>query len=201
MKRRNFFKQGAREVVKTAAQVTGARPRTVITSIRPPFAVSEDIFSTACTGCGDCIAACPFEVLFKLPEDGAPAMDLLKRGCHLCSEWPCVNACETGALEFREQHTPHPRLSKVWINTDTCLPYSGPECGACRDVCPIEGALIWSDGIRPVVEHQRCSGCALCREACIVEPKAVELAAITMTLSLAATLGEAPGKKTQTQSP
>ncbi|MDP6774258.1 MAG: hypothetical protein QGI63_08315, partial [Rhodospirillales bacterium] len=69
------------------------------------------------------------------------------------------------------------RLARVWIDTTTCLPYSGPECGACADSCPVEGALEWEGGVRPVVNDERCTGCALCREACIVDPKAIGVAA------------------------
>ncbi|MCK4710349.1 MAG: hypothetical protein KAU21_17165, partial [Gammaproteobacteria bacterium] len=58
-----------------------------------------------------------------------------------------------------------------FINKETCLPYSGPECGACK-VCPVEGALVWSME-KPEIDQALCTGCALCREACIVDPKAV----------------------------
>lgn len=64
-----------------------------------------------------------------------------------------------------------PKIAKVFINTGTCLPYSGPECGACR-VCPVEGAMVW-DMEKPAINEELCTGCALCREACIVEPKAI----------------------------
>ena len=51
----------------------------------------------------------------------------------------------------------------------------GPECGACTDACPVEDALEWEDGIKPVVNGERCTGCALCREACILDPKAIKV--------------------------
>ena len=55
---------------------------------------------------GACIKACPHEIVFPLsPNNGAevmntPALDLLNKGCHLCEDWPCVNACETNALKI-----------------------------------------------------------------------------------------------------
>jgi ferredoxin-type protein NapG len=66
----------------------------------------------------------------------------------------------------------------VRIDPETCLPYSGPECGACAHSCPVPGALEWEGGLRPVVNDDRCTGCALCREACIMEPKAVEVSVL-----------------------
>jgi len=62
------------------------------------------------------------------------------------------------------------------IDERSCLPYLGPECGACADSCPVAGALQWPDGRKPVIDQDLCAGCALCREACIVDPKAVGIA-------------------------
>jgi ferredoxin len=65
----------------------------------------------------------------------------------------------------------------VRIDTETCLPYLGPECGACADSCPVPGALRWEGGLRPVIDDEICTGCALCRQACILDPKAIGIAA------------------------
>jgi ferredoxin-type protein NapG len=149
--------------------------------------VEELDFLLACSRCDKCIEACPHGVLFELPAHtgiqaaGTPAMDLLNRGCHLCLDWPCVSACEPGALRRPEQEEGRPapvKLARVRIDPETCLPYSGPECGACAHSCPVPGALEWEGGLRPVVNDDRCTGCALCREACIMEPKAVEVSVL-----------------------
>ncbi len=109
-------------------------------------------------------------------------MDLAVRGCHLCTDWPCVAACEPGALhrpEPTEVNTPAlPKLAHLSINQATCLPYNGPECGACAHVCPVPGALSWEGGLRPVIDQSICTGCALCREACITNPKSVDIRAL-----------------------
>ncbi len=93
-----------------------------------------------------------------------------------------MSACEPDALKLpdRAEGAPlaPPKLAAVRIDPRACLPYSGPECGACAHACPVPGALEWADGIRPVINDERCTGCALCREACIVEPKAIEVAAL-----------------------
>ncbi len=71
---------------------------------------------------------------------------------------------------------PSPRLASARIDPESCLPYMGPECGACATVCPVEGALIWHGGTRPEIDPAVCAGCGLCREICVVSPKAVSIA-------------------------
>ena len=43
---------------------------------------------------------------------------------------------------------------------------------------PVPGAIEWEGGIRPVINQEVCTGCAMCRETCITEPKAVDIAAL-----------------------
>ena len=160
---------------------------------------------TRCNDCADaCPQNLIFPLSAKLGVKvfNTPAMDLINHGCHLCEGWPCVSACEKDALTISDlsdkgslekdlsikekegvdlQDSENnqlatrvlPIIATVTINTKTCLPYSGPECGACR-VCPVEGAMVW-DMEKPSINTFLCTGCALCREACIVEPKAINV--------------------------
>lgn len=185
MERRDFFKLGARKAAHVAYKAAGARAANRARNwLRPPFALDELDFLIACTRCDECIEACPHDVLFPLPVRlgvqvaGTPAMDLLAKGCHMCDGWPCVEICEPGALVPPEPEAPLPKLASARIVTENCLPYSGPECGACAHACPVPGALAWDGGGRPTVNQDLCTGCALCREACIVEPKAIAITAL-----------------------
>ncbi len=176
MDRRDFLNLGRRE---SAPEATGGE------WIRPPFAEAERDFLANCTRCDKCIVACEFDALFRLPDDpprpaaGTPAMDVRKRACHMCAGWPCVAACETGALSLPEGSDGEPPATRKFalaeIDTEHCLPYRGPECGACAGFCPLEGALQWRSRGRPVIDADVCTGCGLCREACIMEPKAVAM--------------------------
>ena len=188
MKRRDFFKFGVGKAVEAASHLAAEKIGWRAENwIRPPFARPETEFLLACTRCDKCIDACPHDVLFKLPDrlgvlvSGTPAMDLLNRGCLMCADWPCVGACGPDALALpvhdEEAPRPLPRLAAARINMDSCLPYLGPECGACADACPVPGALAWEDGVRPSINPQTCTGCALCREACIVDPEAIDISA------------------------
>ncbi len=130
-----------------------------------------------------------------------PALDLLNHGCHLCEDWPCVKVCEPAALKIPEPSTPSigqqdeseghvnedtgaadveqsdvrqwPKMAFASINTKSCLPYNGPECGACH-VCPVPGAMSWKHE-KPTINTELCTGCALCREACILETPAINI--------------------------
>ena len=182
MERREFFQQGARQAARAVVRMAGARAENRARNwLRPPHARPELEFLLACTRCGDCIAACPHDVIFSLPARygieaaGTPALDLANRGCRLCDGWPCVAACEPNALELTEAA---PNLATLTIDPNLCLPYAGPECGACKDSCPIPGALEWQGGIKPSINPDLCTGCAQCREACITDPKSITLAAL-----------------------
>lgn len=190
MDRRDFFRAGLKKVTKTVVSEIDARvEKKAKRYIRPPYALNEVEFLLACTRCDDCVKACPHDVVFKLSAKlgagviGTPALALLTRGCHLCSDWPCVTACTTGALSLpvveKEQQddpepVPLPRLAKVMLDEQTCLPFSGPECGACVPDCPVPGALILNQE-KPYIVPDLCVGCGLCRQACILEEKAIKI--------------------------
>ena len=187
MDRRNFFRKALHDSGKKVVEHIDAKASQRASHwIRPPFALDELEFLLACTRCGECETACPHNVIFSLSTRlgaqvaATPALDLLNKGCHLCDDWPCVAVCEPGALvlpnaveeEEEEQDAIPLKLAKVWIKESDCLPYSGPECGACAASCPVPGALLWNQ-TRPEINVELCSGCGLCREACIVDPKAI----------------------------
>jgi ferredoxin-type protein NapG len=202
MDRRSFFRsaidKSSKAVVKTVdASVNKQASRW----LRPPFAINELEFLLACTRCNDCIEACPHDVIFSLSSRvgvkaaGTPALDLLNKGCHLCEDWPCVSVCTANTLVFPESKIspelqaededtttennkkPQPKLARASIDTAACLPYSGPECGVCIDACPVDGALTL-DMVKPVIDETLCTGCALCREVCITDPKAINIASL-----------------------
>lgn len=197
MDRREFFTRGASKAAQVITKHATEKARENASHwIRPPFSIDELDFLLACSRCGDCIDACPHDIIFPLSSKlgvkvfSTPAMDLINQGCHLCEDWPCVRACEKDALKLPEisedkkdlkkndldnskTKKPLPKISTVSINESTCLPYNGPECGACR-VCPVEGAMIWNKE-KPSINMALCTGCALCREACILEPKAIRV--------------------------
>ncbi len=183
MDRRAFFRQTISKATETVVKEADDKVKAdAVRWIRPPYALEELEFLLTCTRCGECISACPHQVIFPLKARlgakvvNTPALDLLNKACHLCADWPCVKACEPKALLIddveEDDEITLPLLAKAMINTADCLPYSGPECGACYGSCPLPDTLIW-EMEKPRINQSTCVGCGLCREACIVEPKAV----------------------------
>lgn len=187
--RRAFFRRVAGKAAEKVVEHAQAKIEARATRwVRPPFALPELEFILACTRCGDCIEACPHNTLFPLPSHyGADvavtaALDVLNGGCHLCEDWPCVAACEPKALTFPQESDTapesvtrkFPKLAHAEIITTDCLPYQGPECGACEGSCLVPNALVWR-GTKPIIDMLYCTGCGLCREACIANPPAVLL--------------------------
>ncbi len=188
MDRRAFFTRGAGKVAHAVTKHAEEKARANSTRwIRPPFAIEELDFLLACTRCNKCIEACPHDVIFALSARlgvkvfNTPALDLRNKACHMCEDWPCVNACDDNALKMSpleddSEETAQqemPRIATAYIDEGTCLPYSGPECGACR-VCPVSGAMSWIME-KPQIVTEVCTGCGLCRQACIIEEKAIHL--------------------------
>lgn len=171
---RGLFRKTGEAALRGAEALAGdGAPRFA----RPPGALMEGVFLASCTRCGDCVGACPHGTVFLLGSHtgaaaGTPALDLSNGACHLCADWPCVAACEPGAL--RPVEVAEVRLARVRIDRATCLPFLGPECGVCVAVCPVPGALTLR-GTLPALDGDLCTGCALCREACVVQPPAVTL--------------------------
>lgn len=174
--RRDFFRGIFKKVGATAVREAENRAqKAALRFVRPPGNRTEIEFLTACTRCGDCVGACPHGTIFllgphTLAASGTPSLDLIHHACHLCEDFPCIAACEPGALTLVAVESL--RFASIRIDESTCLPYQGPECGVCVAVCPIPGALTL-DGTRPVIDTDRCNGCALCRESCIVTPSAI----------------------------
>jgi len=189
MDRRNFFRQVLSSTAEAVEEHVAERcNENARRWIRPPYAVNEVDFLLACTRCDACLEACPHEVVFKLPLScgvsvaNTPALDINHKACQLCSDWPCVTACQSAALIQPEPteadgSAPLPKLALASVDHGRCLPYQGPECGACRGSCPVPEALQW-DGPRPYINPDHCTGCGLCRQACFLEDKAIGIQSI-----------------------
>lgn len=176
--RREFLRGILNKAGTLAADEARRRlPRAAPPFIRPPGAIEENEFLALCTKCGDCVPACPHGTVFLLGEGRGeatqtPALDLLQQACHLCEDFPCIAACEPEALRPVEAEAL--RFAQIRIDRATCLPYLGPECGVCAAVCPVPGALILED-TRPVINRDVCTGCSVCRQACVVTPSAISV--------------------------
>lgn len=187
MDRRGFLRRSAQKTAKHAVESIEARVKQRARRwIRPPFAIEELDLILRCTRCGDCIDACPHKVIFPLKASlgadvaGTPALDLTNNACRLCEDWPCVTACEADVLVIEENEdgsVEPPKLALAVVDTENCLPYKGPECGACAGSCPVDGALDWN-GDKPVIHAGLCVGCGQCRQVCVLDPSAIRIESV-----------------------
>jgi ferredoxin-type protein NapG len=144
--------------------------------LRPPGALKPDEdFLAACTGCGDCLPVCPPSCIITVEhEDGRniPVIDPSAKPCYLCTELPCIAACEPGAL-IDPGGPERVRLGIAKIDPKRCVTFKGQSCRSCYTACPYPDRAIMMIGARPLIGSGACTGCGLCEHACPEHPKAV----------------------------
>ncbi len=130
-------------------------------AIRPPWAIDEARFTDACTGCGDCIRACPAHVL-TAAGGGLPAFDPTRGECNFCGD--CADACGESLFLPREQA---PWSLRALLG-DGCLAANGVVCFSCRDACGESAIRFAPSRAVPVPEvlADRCTGCGACVAGC-----------------------------------
>lgn len=144
--------------------------------LRPPGALPEVAFLTACTRCGECINACPPFALRKVSTSGGiaagtPQIDPELQACTACPDMPCVAACPTDALTLPPKGWEGYRLAALEFVPERCVTFAGTPCRACADACPIgERALAIDPDGHPVLKAEGCVGCGVCVRACITRP-------------------------------
>ncbi|MTH78039.1 ferredoxin-type protein NapF [Paracoccus aestuariivivens] len=124
---------------------------------RPPGVTLASVAS--CTGCGDCVTACPQQILQL--RDSKVALLPASGECTFCGE--CAAACpEPVFTEIRV-------MAHVATISDDCLAMAGITCMSCRDACP-EVAITMRPRVGgpflPVLDRSTCTGCGACIAPC-----------------------------------
>ncbi len=162
---------------KTAA-ATFQRYAKVIPIHRPPGAVAEAKFLADCTRCGDCRTACPHGAITLASERlraaaGTPVIDPTEAPCLVCTDTPCIAACEPDVLT-RITGSAFPVMATARIVTHDCLAHQGTACFTCSERCPVPGALNLVDR-KPVIDATLCVGCGVCANTCPAPRPAVAI--------------------------
>ncbi len=169
--------------------------------IRPPGAIPERDFLSACIRCGLCVDACKDKVglnyplrLAKLGDQkpiGTPYFIPRDKPCIMCTDIPCVPICPTEALDDSmvtsksgELDINMSRMGLAMVDRDSCIAFWGIQCDVCYRVCPLIDKAITLDYARnkrtgkhafliPVVNSDYCTGCGICEERCVTEKAAI----------------------------
>ena len=144
--------------------------------VRPPGAVEESEFLHRCTGCGDCIALCPYGVVIPVSIEGrtTPFLEPNSKACMLCDGYPCISACETKAL-LPIPEGKYPIFGKAKPIFKHCINAKTGEktCEACKEACPVPKAVVFKKE-KPSFT-KACVGCGQCVQVCPSFPKAINI--------------------------
>lgn len=163
--------------------------RRVATAIRPPGALPEPDFLSACVHCGLCVEDCPFDILKLATLDdpvstGTPYFIARNKACEMCTDIPCVKACPTGALSHDLTDITQADMGlAVFTGAETCYAMQGSSCRACYMACPVKDNAIVMKQMRsggrrlfqPTVFADACTGCGMCEEACVTPDASIQV--------------------------
>ena len=161
-------------------------------AIRPPGALDEAAFQSACVRCGLCVRDCPYGILSLAdlgdgPAHGTPSFTARTGPCEMCEHIPCVVACPTGALDGTLTDIDQARMgTAVLVGRETCLNLLGLRCDVCYRVCPVIDKAITLERrhnartgahaiLEPLVHAEACTGCGKCEQACVLEDAAIKV--------------------------
>lgn len=158
--------------------------------LRPPGALQSGDFEAACSKCGMCVTACPYDTL-KLASfsdeasQGTPFFDPREIPCYMCRDIPCVKACPTGALDKGFTDIRDARMGIAVIDESSCLAYLGLRCEVCYRDCPEQNhAISITPTPRQISKHamfvpkvdpEHCTGCGLCVRSCPTSKPAINI--------------------------
>lgn len=145
----------------------------------PPGSKTFEHYTSQCTACHLCVAACPTQVLqpsfleFGVFNMLTPFMNYRKGYCNYdCNK--CSEVCPTGAIKLQLlQDKKLIQIGVAKLIKDNCVVYSQKtDCGACAEHCPTKAVQMeLEDNLRvPKVDEEICIGCGACEHACPTIP-------------------------------
>lgn len=149
--------------------------------LRPPGALAEDAFVTACVRCGECMKVCLTNTLQPALGEGGlealgtpiivPRVNACAQPCDLCGR-----VCPSNAIQpFTVEEKSHLFLGTASVDRSMCIAWSADRaCMVCDEACPYNAidASVSAEGVaRPVVDERICVGCGMCEYVCPVEPR------------------------------
>lgn len=146
------------------------------TIIRPPASLEPLLFYSLCCRCGNCIKACPTDIIIpdtdfenilswmtpRITFDTGYCLET----CNLCSQ-----VCPTGAITlFSTEAKTQLIMGIAEIHLSNCLLIKNTECVKCKQSCKYDAInFIYQESELksvPVIDLKKCVGCGACRIIC-----------------------------------
>ena len=182
MNRRNLMRQGVHMFAKPMIENIDGKINKVnetvdkftkrLPLLRPPGAISERAFLQACSRCDDCSNACPKDAIQKVPRKmgfiimDTPYIDPIKVPCVMCTELPCISACQEGALLPVPGGPADVTMGYAILDKKKCQSYGHTFCQQCVIDCPVPGAITQNQEQQPIFHKDICTGCGVCVRSC-----------------------------------
>lgn len=144
--------------------------------IRPPASLPESDFFSTCLRCGNCMRACPMDIIRPSfdPRDCAGLLTPFISFSHgyclpQCSK--CGAVCPSGAIgRFSVFDKKSLVMGIARIDVANCLLLRFKECDRCRFYCEYDAVSIRTSDMDfktwPEIELNRCVGCGACAVVC-----------------------------------
>jgi ferredoxin-type protein NapG len=190
-KRRQFMRTMALLGTVTAGALAGILPSVKGWAIRlrPPGALVEQEFLSACIKCGQCVQVCPVKAI-KLADIGdgvgvgTPYIDSRAQACDFsCDGLQCVLACPTGSLthEVNFSHQVDIGVAKL-LRPKNCLAANGKGFKGLARGADFKGMMRYEEVNRwnpiPIADFPYdLELCDLCVRTCPIEIRANQCAA------------------------
>ena len=139
-------------------RLTSNEPR-----VQLPWSVAWSDFAADCTRCGDCLTACPEQILVK-GDGGFPSVDFLRGECTFAGNVSPLAKCRYFARPRRHPGNTSPILKPtVWPMARYFASAARTVASPGRSVSPHAGP-----GADPSIDAAACTGCGACVMDCPV---------------------------------
>ncbi len=134
--------------------------KTVATNNLLPWIKDIQNFISNCNQCGNCVTACPDQIIIK-GDGGYPKVDFNLGECSFCGK--CAESCKEEIFVATSESAWN---KKAFINNQ-CLAIADVYCRSCAESCESQ-ALTFQLGLnaRPQIDSDLCSGCGACVSPC-----------------------------------
>ena len=182
LNRRNLIRQGVHMFAKPMIENIDGKINKVnqtvdkftkrVPLLRPPGAISERAFLQACSRCDKCSNACPKDAIMKVPKKmgflimDTPYIDPIKVPCVMCTDLPCISACEDEALLPVPGGPADVEMGYAILDKKKCQSYGHTFCQQCVIDCPVPGAITQNQEQQPIFHKDICTGCGVCVRSC-----------------------------------